>query len=110
MEKELALKYLDIFYNNKPLDELYSIFVDDLIFEGPFIKTYSAHEYINSLKNAPPKDSSYRLINLFEKDEYINVIYEFTKGNISTLMSQLFEMKNEKIISIKLIFDSSVFT
>jgi hypothetical protein len=106
---ELALKYMEIFCSGKNLERLYEMFSYDLKFEGPLYTFDSAFDYVQSLINDPPTDSEYKIIEIFEKKNSVNLIYEFKKYNISTIMSQYFEIKNNKIIKIILIFDSVKF-
>lgn len=106
---DLVIQYLDIFFSGENLNGLYDIFSEDLQFDGPLINCTSAREYIESLQAVPPKECSYEILHIFEKDDYVNILYRFKKPGIETLMSQLFEVRNEKISAIQLIFDSAAF-
>ncbi len=106
---DLVIQYLDIFFSGENLTELYDIFSADLKFHGPWINCTSPREYIESLQEDPPEECSYEIIHIFEKNNYVNIIYRFKKPGITTLMSQLFEVHNEKIVAIQLIFDSATF-
>ncbi|WP_455197484.1 hypothetical protein [Kaarinaea lacus] len=105
----LALRYMEIFYSGKELDRLEEILHDSLQFRGPLYQFDSARQYIASLKDDPPTDCSYRILHTFEKDDTVNLIYDFSKPGITTTMSQLFKVVDNKIAYIKLIFDSEVF-
>jgi hypothetical protein len=105
----LALRYMEIFYSGKELDRLEEILHDTLQFRGPLYRFDSARQYIESLKNDPPTDCSYRILHAFEKDDTVNLIYDFSKSGITTTMSQLFKVVDNKIAHIELIFDSAVF-
>lgn len=107
---QLALKYMDIFYGEKDPSLLKDIFHKDLIFDGPFYKFHSAKDYIDSLLEAPPKDMSFEIIESFENETSACLVYNFSKGEIKSKMSQLFKVKNEKISEIILIFDSKDFS
>lgn len=52
---DLALKYMDIFYNSGRIDELCSILAADGIFEGPLNTFISAADYITVLPLDPPR-------------------------------------------------------
>jgi len=105
----LALRYMEIFYSGKELDRLEEILHDKLQFRGPLYQFDSSRQYIASLKDDPPTDCSYRILHTFEKDDTVNLIYDFSKPGITTTMSQLFEVVDNKIAHIELIFDSAVF-
>lgn len=106
---ELALKYLEIFFSGENLDELKSLFADNVSFTGPIYQFSSADSYINSLKKDPPKGMKYEIIKSFEYENSACVIYQFTKENVSIPMAQLFETEDGKINKIVLIFDSKDF-
>ncbi len=105
----LVFKYLEIFYSGKKLNNLNSIFADDLKFEGPFYQFNSAAAYIESLEKAPPKGMKFKILKSYEDATSACIIYQFFKGKITTPMAQLFEIESEKIKTIKLIFDTKVF-
>ena len=107
---ELAFRYMEIFFSGKDLARLLDILHEGCQFQGPFYQFSSATEYIISLEADPPVDCSYKIIHSFEQSNVVNLIYEFSKPGVSTTMSQLFEMHDNKIISIVLIFDSAAFT
>ncbi|WP_455220889.1 hypothetical protein [Kaarinaea lacus] len=106
---DLALRYMEIFYSGREPDRLQSILHTDLQFRGPFVQFDSAQDYIASVEADPPVGCSYRLLNAFENENVANLLYEFSKQGITTTMSQLFEVQNDKITRIVLIFDSAVF-
>lgn len=106
---DVALRYMEIFYSGQELERLDAIMADDLRFEGPFFRFDSAHDYISSLLSDPPVGCEYRLLYSFEEGPMVNLIYEFSKPNIHTTMSQLFEVQDGKITFVRLIFDSGAF-
>ena len=81
----------------------------DLKFRGPLLQFDTARDYIASLKADPPVDCNYRILHTFEKENIANLFYNFSKPGSTTIMSQLFEVQNDKITRIVLIFDSAVF-
>lgn len=101
--------YMEIFFSGRDLDRLYSIVADDLRFTGPLYHFASAREYVESLKADPPVDCHYELRHTFEHGPWVNLIYEFFKPTVRADMSQLFEVRDEKIIRILLIFDTGRF-
>ena len=107
---DIAKKYMEIFYSGKNIEELNPLLAPNLKFEGPFYKFNSAEEYLNSLKKDPPKAMRYEIIQSFEKGSSVCLIYQFSKPGVSVTMAQLFEMGNDKITKILLIFDTSAFS
>jgi len=89
---------------------LNEILAEHLLFEGPLFKFNSAEEYINSLKKDPPEGMNYEIIKSFEDENSAFLIYNFQKGNVSTTMAQLFQVEDEMISKINLVFDTNAFT
>jgi len=89
---------------------LEKIFSSDLQFKGPLFRFESVAVYIESLKSDPPVDFKFELIESFENDSKVSIFYNFSKGEISTPMAQLFEFENDLIRRILLVFDSTHFT
>jgi len=107
---DLALKYMDIFFSGKDLNQLSQIFSKDITFDGPIFKFNSAKSYLQALKKDPPQGMNYKIIKVFEQDSSVCLFYQFSKPGISLPMAQLFEIENNKISKILLIFDTSVFS
>ncbi|MDH4069169.1 MAG: nuclear transport factor 2 family protein [Ignavibacteria bacterium] len=105
----LCLRYLDMYCSGRDLHELTSLLAEDLHFEGPLAEFSSAREYIDALLADPPSGCRYNLLHQFEKGEYVNLIYRFTRGDVTTVMSQLFRVRNGTISSTRLIFDTAPF-
>jgi hypothetical protein len=106
----LALRYLEIFYSGNNIDELSQILAGDLTFEGPFYKFESAKDYIESLRKDPPVGMKYELLRSFQSESFVCLIYRFAKPGISIPMAQIFEVEDERIKNITLIFDTAPFT
>ena len=107
---ELALRYMEIFFSGHNLDRLEDILHEDCQFRGPFYQFNSARDYIDSLESDPPVDCGYKIIHSFEQGDVVNLVYYFSKPGVSTIMSQLFQVNENKITSIVLIFDSAAFS
>lgn len=103
----LALKYMEAVFNNGNIDELKEILADDLRFSGPFYEFNSAIEYIDFLNADPPVGFRYELIESFENETSVCLVYQFMKDRVSTPMSQTFKIRDGKISSILLLFDSA---
>tara|TARA_R110002049_G_C8897069_1_gene541247 strand:+ start:143 stop:478 length:336 start_codon:yes stop_codon:yes gene_type:complete len=106
---EAAEKYIDIFYSGKSLDGLVQLLDPACTFEGPLFKFSSAAAYINSLRESPPAGMEIEVIDRYSSGCSACIVYRFNKGDISTLMSQRFVVKNGWVVSIQLIFDSACF-
>ncbi len=107
---ELALKYLNAFIGHEPLESMEAVFAENLIFEGPFQRTTSAKAYIESLRKNPPNNVSIETEDVFEKENSVCFVYQFSKQGIKTRMVQTFEVNDEKISKIILVFDTNAFT
>ncbi|MEE9230590.1 MAG: hypothetical protein V3U86_07785 [Acidobacteriota bacterium] len=82
------------------------LFAEDFSFRGPLYEFDSAEDYINSLKSNPPHGFADEIIGSFENSSSACLIYRFTKPGVSTLMAQLFEVSDDKICKIWLVFDT----
>ena len=108
--RDAVLRYLDIFYNAGPLDDLLPLFdPHDFQFSGPFARYDSARAYVDALKADPPQDCAYTLISLLENANKIGVVYEFARGDLRLPMAQLFTFRGATINRILLLFDSAKF-
>ena len=107
--KELVKRYLDIFHSGERMERLFDILSPELNFHGPFFQSKDAKTYVDNLSAAPCENCRYRILQTFEEPPYVNVLYEFSKPGISTLMSQLFRIDGDQIAEIVLIFDTGAF-
>ncbi len=107
---KIAQKYMESFYGEAPLDAMLPLLSDKLIFKGPFAEFNTALEYFESLKKSPPEGVKYKILNVYEKENSVCLIYECTKPGVNTSMAQIFEVVNDKITNINLIFDTKAFT
>jgi hypothetical protein len=107
---EFAQKYMDILFSETDFDELKHLLAEDIQFRGPFYQCDSANDYLNALKSDPPKDFHYDIIQSYEDQSSACLIYQFSKPGVTTPMAQMFEIENDKIKKIALIFDSGAFS
>lgn len=107
---ELASKYMEIFYSGKSLDALQPLLSKNMMFKGPLFEFDTAEAYIASLKSSPPENFEYEIIDSYQKDNSVCLVYSFTKPGVTTLMSQSFKIRDNKISEILLIFDTGAFT
>lgn len=107
---EVVEKYFDILSSDADLEQLRSIFSSNMQFKGPLFQFETAEDYIESLVSEPPIGFRFNIIDMFEKENKVVAIYDFSKGDLHTPMAQFFEFDGELISKILLIFDSSEFT
>lgn len=105
----LALKYMQIVYKSEDYDQLNEILREDCIFSGSLYTFNSAQSYIDSLKKDPPNDFKYEIVNSYQDNNSACLIYNFRKPGIKTKMAQVFEISQNKITTIQLIFDVTPF-
>lgn len=106
---ELALTYMEIVFDGKDVAALRSLLAPDCVFKGPFYEFDTAKAYIESLEADPPEGFEYRILEVFESESSACLIYQFSKPGISIPMAQLFEVTEDKISKILLIFDTGAF-
>ena len=106
---ELAESYMKSFFGQAPLEMMNTLFADDLVFEGPFQKSSSAKEYMDTLREDPPKNVHYTLEKTYGDENSACLIYMFSKPGVETRMVQTFEIANDKICRINLVFDTKAF-
>ena len=107
---DLALRYMEIIYSEEGPQALKEILAEDVRFEGPFFEFDTADDYIAAMEKYPPKDFQYDLVHSYEDQNSACLIYHFTKPGVKTPMMQFFEVDNQRITRILLIFDSAPFT
>ncbi|MET0071233.1 MAG: nuclear transport factor 2 family protein [Candidatus Thiodiazotropha sp.] len=106
---DLAERYMRSFFGMEPLEEMRAILAEDLVFEGPFLKSSTAKEYLDSLNENPPEDVRYVLEKAYEDEDSACLVYWYSKPGVDTRMAQTFEIENGKIHKIKLVFDTNAF-
>lgn len=107
---KLVLKFMEILYAGQNLEELAPLLSKDFTFQGPLFQCNSAEEYIRVLKSDPPVGFKYNLIESYQNSNSVALFFLFSKPGIKVPMAQLFEIRNDKICKIYLIFDSKAFT
>ena len=106
---ELANIYMSCFFGEKLLEEMNNVLAEDLKFIEPLYEFSSAQEYIQSLKENPPTDVSHEILQEFENENSSCLVYRYKKPGVNTTVAQLFEVKENRILKIRLIFDASKF-
>jgi hypothetical protein len=106
---DLAQEFLRIFYSREGIERLSEILDDQLHFKGPLFESIGAKAYLDALISDPPTGMSYSIQNTYQNGDKACIIYTFRKGDISIPMVQEFQIKNDKISRILLVFDSKDF-
>ena len=103
---EALLRYLEIFKNAGPFDELETLFDPNMRFRGPLFSADKASSYIETLKRDPSQGVDYNLISSFESDQEALLVIDFIKGSRRTPMVVWGKFSDDKIKALSLIFDS----
>ncbi len=106
---ELALKYMDVMFSDKDMEALRPLLSDRFTFKDTLNAYNNPESYIKAMKKDPPIGLQYKLLKSFETISAACLVYEFSKAGVNTPMAQMFEVSNDKIDRIVLIFDSAVF-
>ena len=107
---ELAESYMKSFFGQAPLEMMSALFAVDLEFEGPFYQSSTAKQYMDRLREDPPVDVHYVMERAYEDQNSACLIYLFSKTGVETRMVQTFEIADDKIQKIRLLFDTNAFT
>ena len=100
---------MDALFVPGQLDRLQHLLAPNCKFEGPLYQFSNAQAYIDALKSDPPADWKYELLNTFEHEHSACLVYRFQKPGVSTLMTHTFEASDNRLVHIRLIFDSAAF-
>ena len=106
---DLAQEFLRIFYSGEGIERLSEILDDQLHFKGPLFESIGAKAYLDALISDPPTGMSYSIQSTYQNEDKVCIVYTFRKGDISVPMVQEFQIKNDKISRILLVFDSKDF-
>lgn len=103
---EIAHKYMDCFYGQAPLEGMAQLLAEDMKFTGPLYKFETGQDYFMSLLADPVENASYEILYEYQNNKTACLIYLFRKPGVETVMSQVFEVTNDKINNILLVFDT----
>jgi len=106
---DLAMKWMEIFFRNENFGELESILTPDCTFSGPFARYESAKTYINTLKDDPPGDCNFEILETVESQNDVALFYRFKKSGVNAVIAQYFKIDDGLISEIRLVFDSADF-
>ena len=104
---ELAKEYLQSYFGEKPVEDMLTVLAKDLKFTGPYYRYDSAEEYVDRLKERMPVDKSYDILKQLERGNTCCLVYRHIREGEEDIMAQLFEINEDKITRIRLVFDAS---
>ncbi len=100
---------MECVFRTGDFDRLRETLADDLTFRGPMYDFDSADDYVNSLRSDPPVGFHHEVLRTYTDHSSVCLVYRFSKPGVATTMVQTFDIVNEKIQSILLVFDTGVF-
>ena len=103
---DLALTYMDIFFDDCDTGALSVLLAENFTFTGPLYQFDNAATFLETLRSNPPEGFGFELIQTFENGNDVCLLFEFTKPGVSTPMAQVFHISANKISQIRLIFDT----
>lgn len=106
--REVAMEFLRCFCAGD-VNGLTVLLAEDLQFAGPLYQFRSRDAYVNVLKNDPPEQCGYQVLNITESGESVSIFYEYTKRDRAITIAQLFKFRLHKIHEILVVFDGRGF-
>ena len=107
--RDIVLEYLKCFCEGD-ISGVEAVLALNLQLTGPLYTFKSRDEYIQSLKEDPPKPSRYRILEIAESETGISVFYEYNELSGCLTIAQFFKLRGEKILEILLVFDTKCFS
>jgi len=104
--RDLAQAFLNR-YCAADVDGMAALLSPDLQFIGPLHRFHNADEYLASLHADPPEQSTYNILSVTEDDDSVAIFYLYEKDPKPLTIAQWFEMKDQRIRKILLVFDTS---
>ena len=106
-----ANRFMELFFSGSKEDiaRLESILAPDLTFQGPFLQSETAREYIEALLADPPRGMTFEILEAIESDTSSCLIYDLQKEGVTTTIAQYFGLRDGVIAKIILVFDTSAF-
>lgn len=106
--REVAMEFLRCFCAGD-LDGLAALLAEDLQFKGPFHHCSSSDAYLDTLKNDPPEQCSYRILSVTESGDRVSIFYDYEKRAGTITIAQSFTLRDHRISEILLVFDGRGF-
>ena len=102
--RDASLEFLRAFCAGD-IESLGALLTEDFQFEGPFHRSDSRNAYLRCLKEDPPEEADFDVLRIFEDDEEVCLVYEYSKPQGSVLIAQWNRFRGDKIAEMTLIFD-----
>jgi hypothetical protein len=107
--REASLEFLRAFCAGD-IESLGALLTEDFRFEGPLHRSDSRSAYLSTLKKDPPKETAnFNVFRVFEEDEEVCLIYEYSAEPGSVLIAQWNRFRGDKIAEMTLVFDARGF-
>lgn len=105
-------EYLDAFTSGR-LEDAYGKLSEDFSFRGPILQSDGKDTFIEGSKGLAPIVRGYKPLREFQDGNDVCMIYEFhvetPKGRGSVVMSEWSTVRNGKIVSSRVLFDTAAF-
>lgn len=82
---------------------------DDFEFHGPLLQANSKAEFMQGLAAMGPMQPQIEMLRQFEEKGEVCSIYHFIVGTTPIVMAEWAVVKNERIVSQRLIYDTKAF-
>jgi len=89
--RDIVLEYLKCFCEGN-ISGVEALLALDFQLAGPLYTFKSRDEYIQSLREEPPKPSRYEIIGMAESNTGISVFYEYNKPSGRLTIAQFFKL------------------
>jgi len=103
--RDIALEFLRCFCA-VDLAGLAPLLAKDLRLRGPLYRFDSRDSYLDSLKDDPPEECTYRVLSVTESKDCVSLYYDYDKRDRTITIAQLFRFENQRICEMLLVFDS----
>ena len=104
--RTIVNSYLDAFQTSgNPMDFL----AEDFQFDGPLLVAKSKAEFMKGMEAMGPMKPTFEMVKQFEDGDEVCSIYNFVIGSIPVLMVEWSVVKDGKISSQRLVYDTKAF-
>ena len=107
--RQIAINFLECFCSGD-IQGLATLLADDFQLTGPLYKFSSKDAYLESLADGPPEKCEYRVLSIMGSGDSVSIYYNYQKQAGAITIAQLFQLRNNKISEMLLVFDSSGFS
>ena len=101
--RETALSFIERFAAGD-VDSLKELLAEDVRLSGPLLEADSRTEYLRGLQHDPPEPTDFRVLEVTEDGDEVNVSWEYQKSDGPLVIEQWFEVTNGRIRRSRLTF------